>query len=147
MNFVFLIGRIIFGGYWLMASFNHFKNLNYMSEYGKAKGTPSPKLAVAGTGVILLVGGLNMLLGVYPVVGIILLILFLLGSVVPDTWFLEGGRRTNEADRHDQLHEKYGAHRSAFDVLAAAASVADESGDRVAPHGMCGNGQTVYHVF
>ena len=42
MNIAFLIGRIIFGGYWLMASFNHFKNLNYMSEYAKAKGTPSP---------------------------------------------------------------------------------------------------------
>src|ERR1700738_549337 len=80
MNIAFLIGRIIFGGYWLMASFNHFKNLNYMSEYAKAKGTPSPKLAVAGTGVILLVGGLSMLLGVYPVVGIILLIVFLLGG-------------------------------------------------------------------
>src|SRR6266478_2516689 len=79
MNIAFLIGRIVFGGYWLMASFNHFKNLNYMSEYAKAKGTPSPKLAVAGTGVILLVGGLSMLLGVYPVVGIILLIIFLLG--------------------------------------------------------------------
>jgi uncharacterized membrane protein YphA (DoxX/SURF4 family) len=34
---------------------------------------------VAGTGVILLVGGLSMLLGVYPVVGIILLTIFLLG--------------------------------------------------------------------
>jgi putative oxidoreductase len=79
MNIAFLIGRIIFGGYWLMASFNHFKNLNYMSEYAKARGTPSPKLAVAGTGVILLLGGLSMLLGVYPVAGIILLIVFLLG--------------------------------------------------------------------
>jgi putative oxidoreductase len=79
MNIAFLIGRIIFGGYWLMASFNHFKNLNYMSEYAKVKGTPSPKLAVAGTGVILLLGGLSTLLGVYPVVGIILLIIFLLG--------------------------------------------------------------------
>jgi putative oxidoreductase len=79
MNIAFLIGRIIFGGYWLMASFNHFKNVNYMSEYAKARGTPSPKLAVAGTGVILLLGGLSMLLGVYPVVGIILLIVFLLG--------------------------------------------------------------------
>jgi len=79
MNIAFLIGRIIFGGYWLMASFNHFKNLNYVSEYAKAKGTPFPKLAVAGTGVILLLGGLSMLLAVYPVVGIVLLIVFLLG--------------------------------------------------------------------
>jgi putative oxidoreductase len=79
MNIAYLVGRIIFGCYWLMASFNHFKNLNYMSEYAKARGTPSPKLAVAGTGIILLLGGLSMLLGVYPVIGVVLLIIFLLG--------------------------------------------------------------------
>jgi putative oxidoreductase len=79
MNIAFLIGRIIFSAFWLMGSFNHFKNLNYMSEYAKARGAPSPKLAVAGTGVILLLGGLSMLLGVYPVIGIVLLIIFLLG--------------------------------------------------------------------
>jgi putative oxidoreductase len=79
MDIAFLVGRIIFGGYWLMASFNHFKNLNPLSGYAKAKGTPFPKLAVVGTGVILLAGGLSMLLGVYPVIGIILLIVFLVG--------------------------------------------------------------------
>jgi putative oxidoreductase len=82
MDSAFLIGRIIFGGYWLMAALNHFKNLNHMSGYAKAKGTPLPNLAVAGTGVILSAGGLSMLLGVYPVVGIALLIVFLLGVSV-----------------------------------------------------------------
>jgi putative oxidoreductase len=82
MDSAFLIGRIIFGGYWLMAALNHFKNLNHMSVYAKAKGTPLPNLAVAGTGVILSAGGLSMLLGVYPVVGIALLIVFLLGVSV-----------------------------------------------------------------
>ncbi len=79
MNVAFLIGRIIFSGFWLMSSFNHFKNLDYMSEYAKAKGTPFPKLAVAGTGILLLLGGFSMLLGVYPLIGIALLIVFLLG--------------------------------------------------------------------
>ena len=51
MDSAFLIGRIIFGGYWLMAALNQFKNLNHMSGYAKAKGTPLPNLAVAGTGV------------------------------------------------------------------------------------------------
>jgi putative oxidoreductase len=79
MRVAFLIGRIIFGGYWLMGSFNHFKNLKYMSEYAIAKGTPAPKAAVAGTGMLLLLGGLSMLSGVYPTAGISLLIIFLLG--------------------------------------------------------------------
>jgi putative oxidoreductase len=82
MNVAYLIGRIIFGSYWLMAALNHFKNLNHMSGYAKAKGTPLPNLAVAGTGVMLSAGGLSMLLGIYPVVGIALLIVFLLGVSV-----------------------------------------------------------------
>jgi putative oxidoreductase len=82
MNVAFLVGRIIFGAYWLMAAFNHFRNLNYMSEYAKQKGTPSPKLAVAGTGVLLLLGGLSMLLGMLPTIGIALLIIFLVAVSV-----------------------------------------------------------------
>jgi putative oxidoreductase len=82
MDVAFLIGRIVFGSYWLMAAINHFKNLAHMSDYAKAKGTPLPKLAVAGTGVLLLAGGLSMLLGVFPVIGIVLLIVFLLGVSV-----------------------------------------------------------------
>jgi putative oxidoreductase len=79
MEIAFLIGRIVFGGFWLMAGIHHFQNLNTMSGYAQAKGTPAPKLAVGGTGVLLVLGALSMLLGVYPTVGIILLIVFLLG--------------------------------------------------------------------
>ena len=79
MNTAFLIGRIIFGSYWLMAALNHFKNLNHMSEYARAKGTPFPKLAVSGSGVLLLLGGLSVLLGVYASIGVLLLIIFLVG--------------------------------------------------------------------
>jgi uncharacterized membrane protein YphA (DoxX/SURF4 family) len=82
MNVAFLIGRIIFGGYWLMAAVNHFKNLSHLSEYARAKGAPFPKLAVTGSGALLLAGGTSMLLGVYPLAGILLLIVFLLGVSV-----------------------------------------------------------------
>src|SRR5579862_8873708 len=75
MNIAFLIGRIIVGGYFISAGVNHFRNLNYMSEFAKSKGTPAPKAAVAGTGILLL-------LGVSPHIGIILLIIFLLGVSV-----------------------------------------------------------------
>jgi putative oxidoreductase len=72
----------------LIAGFNHFAQLEPMSEYAKVKGTPSPKLAVAGSGILLVLGGLSVLLGVYPTVGIILLIIFLLGASFPmhDFW-------------------------------------------------------------
>lgn len=79
IGILFLIGRIIVGGYYLIAAFNHFTNATMMAGYAQSKGTPSPKLAILGTGVLLLLGGLSFLLGYHPTIGTGLLILFLLG--------------------------------------------------------------------
>jgi putative oxidoreductase len=79
IEILFLIGRIIVGGYFLMAAFNHFTKTGMMAGYAQSKGTPSPKAAVMGTGVLLLLGGLSFLLGYHPTIGTILLIIFLLG--------------------------------------------------------------------
>lgn len=78
-DILFLIGRIIVGGYFLMAAYNHFTNTGMMAGYAQSKGTPAPKLAVMGTGVLLLLGGLSFLLGYHPTIGTILLVIFLLG--------------------------------------------------------------------
>ena len=78
-NILFLIGRIIVGGYFLMAAFNHFTNTGMMAGYAQSKGTPAPKLAVMGTGVLLLLGGASFLLGYHPTIGTMLLVIFLLG--------------------------------------------------------------------
>jgi len=78
MEWVLLIGRIIYGGFFIFSGLNHFMNLGMMGEYALSKGTPAPKVAVAGTGVILVVGGLSVVLGVLPVIGLILILLFLL---------------------------------------------------------------------
>lgn len=77
---LFLIGRIIVGGFFLMSGFNHFAKLNMMAGYAKSKGMPAPELAVGGSGVLLLLGGASMLLGYHPTVGAILLVLFLLSA-------------------------------------------------------------------
>ena len=80
INVAFMVGRIIFSLFWLSAAFSHFRGLDHMADYAKAKAVPAPKLAVAGSGVVLLLAGLSMLLGVYPRIGIVLLVLFLLGA-------------------------------------------------------------------
>jgi putative oxidoreductase len=79
IHILFLIGRIIVGGYFLMAGFNHFRNTKMMAGYAQSKGTPSAKAAVVGTGFLLLLGGLSFLLGYHPTIGTGLLIIFLLG--------------------------------------------------------------------
>ncbi len=91
MEILLLIGRIIFGGYFIMAGFNHFANLKMMSGYAKSKGVPAPGLAVAGTGVMLILGGLSVALGVLPIAGLLLLILFLIPTtlMMHNYWTIE----------------------------------------------------------
>ena len=81
-NIAFLIGRVIVGGFFLMNGFNHFAQLNMMTGYAKSKGIPAPALAVGSSGVLLFLGGLSLLLGYHPTIGVVLLVIFLLA-----TWF------------------------------------------------------------
>jgi len=78
MSLIFLVGRIIFGGYFIMAGWNHFKNLNHMAGYAGSKGVPSPKLAVAASGALALIGGLSILLGIWPGIGVLSLLVFMI---------------------------------------------------------------------
>jgi putative oxidoreductase len=91
MEIILLVGRILFGGFFIMSALNHFQNLGMMSGYAKSKNVPSPRLAVMGTGVMLLVGGVSVLLGILPIVGLTVLILFLLSTLVTmhDFWNLK----------------------------------------------------------
>jgi len=79
MDIVFVIGRILLGGFFVANGINHFRNLNMMAGYAKSKGTPASTLAVGGTGVLLLLGGLSLVFGFQPLVGAALLVIFLLG--------------------------------------------------------------------
>lgn len=45
---------------------NHFTNASEMSHYAQAKGVPVARFGVFVSGVILVLGGLGILLGVYP---------------------------------------------------------------------------------
>jgi putative oxidoreductase len=78
-DIVFLIGRIITGGFFLMNALNHFTKTSMMAGYAQGKGTPAPKASVAGSGVLLLLGGVSLLLGYHPTIGAALLVIFLLG--------------------------------------------------------------------
>ena len=48
-----------------------------MTQYAKMKGVPFPAFAQGVTGLLLLLGGLSILFGIYPYIGIILLAAFL----------------------------------------------------------------------
>jgi uncharacterized membrane protein YphA (DoxX/SURF4 family) len=77
MNTLLLIGRIIFGGYSIYNGVNHFIGFGMMTQYAKMKGVSFPAIAQGMTGLILLLGGLSIVFGIYPFVGIVLLVAFL----------------------------------------------------------------------
>lgn len=80
-NIAFLVGRVIVGCFFLMNGFNHFAQLNMLTGYAKSKGIPAPALAVGGSGVLLFLGGLSLLLGYHPTIGAALLVIFLLSAM------------------------------------------------------------------
>jgi len=80
-NIAFLVGRAIVDCFFLMNGFNHFAQLNMLTGYAKSKGIPAPALAVGGSGVLLFLGGLSLLLGYHPTIGAALLVIFLLSAM------------------------------------------------------------------
>jgi uncharacterized membrane protein YphA (DoxX/SURF4 family) len=78
MDIAFLIGRIIIGLYWIHSGFSHFAGAKNMIPYARVKGVPLAELAVPGTGVLLLVGGLSIITGVLPILAVAALAAFLI---------------------------------------------------------------------
>lgn len=77
-TWLFLLGRIIYGGYFVMASMNHFMHADMMSGYAASKGVKSPKLAIYFSGLLIFLGGLGILLGVYIQISVLYIVMFLL---------------------------------------------------------------------
>ena len=78
MRPLFLLGRAIFGGYFLYNGLNHFLNEQTMSQYAAAKGVAQPDAAVTTSGSMLAAGGLSVLAGVKPRQGLATIIGFLI---------------------------------------------------------------------
>lgn len=77
MEVLFIIGRILLGGFFIYNAVGHFMRVNMMSGYAKSKGVPAAKFSVIFTGLMLLVGGLSIVLNMYAIIGIWILIAFL----------------------------------------------------------------------
>ena len=82
MNAIVLIGRILFGGFFLMSGINHFTKLEAMTGYAKYKKLPAAKLGVLISGLMLVIGGISIILGYYADLGALLLAIFLVLAAV-----------------------------------------------------------------
>lgn len=77
MEFVFLIGRVIFGGFFVLNGINHFAQKKGLAEYAKSKHIASPETAVTLSGLLILLSGACIVLGIFVDIALLGLILFL----------------------------------------------------------------------
>ena len=84
----FLLARVLFGGVLAFMGLNHFQNVDEMAGYAEHKGLPAPRFSVVGSGLVLALGGVGLVLGVVPVLAAGALAVFLLVSAVTmhDFW-------------------------------------------------------------
>ena len=82
MNFIVLLGRILFSAIFILSSFKHFST-DYI-DYASAEGVPFPDLLVPLSGVLALLGGLSILFGLKARWGAWLIVIFL----VPVTFMM-----------------------------------------------------------
>jgi uncharacterized membrane protein YphA (DoxX/SURF4 family) len=102
VDIVVLIGRILFSALFLGSAFGHLTQTKAMAGYAASKRLPSPAVAVLGSGVLILLGGFSVLLGVWPDLGALLLIVFL----VPTAFLMHGFWRERDPmmRQNDQVH-------------------------------------------
>lgn len=77
MDIIFLIGRILLAGIFLVSAVGHFANREPMGQYATSKGVPNAETGVVVSGVIAGLAGLSLILGLWIDVGALLLIVFL----------------------------------------------------------------------
>jgi putative oxidoreductase len=69
MKVPFLLGRFIFGGFFLYNGIHHFRERKTLGQYAQSKNVPKPEAMVMASGAALIIGGTSILLGVKPKLG------------------------------------------------------------------------------
>jgi putative oxidoreductase len=82
MDVIVLIGRILFAFLFLTSGYAHFAQRQMMAQYAGSKKVPQPLYAVLAGGVLLVLGGLMVLFGVWADLGALFLVAFLLPTAV-----------------------------------------------------------------
>jgi putative oxidoreductase len=86
MDVVLLIGRVLFVALFLGSAVGHLTQTDAMAGYAASRGVKMARPATVVSGVMMVLGGLSVLLGVWGDLGALLLFLFL----VPTAFLMHG---------------------------------------------------------
>lgn len=98
----FLLGRVLIGGVLAFMGVNHFLQTDAMTGYARSKGVPVARLSVLGSGLVLVLGGLSVALGLFPLLGAALLVAFhvVVTPTMHDFWNVDDP----EAQQNEMTH-------------------------------------------
>jgi len=82
MSVLVLVGRIMFAAIFLNSAVGHLTKTTMLGGYAASRGVPRAKVAVFGSGLLLALGGLSVLLGVWADLGALLLVIFLVPTAL-----------------------------------------------------------------
>src|SRR5438093_3286077 len=96
MRGLFVVGRTIFGGFFVYSGIKHFMRKDSMTAYASSKGVPSADAAVQAMGGMLIAGGLSVVSGFKPRRGLAAIV----GFLVPVTLQMHRFWEEQEPGRH-----------------------------------------------
>jgi len=78
MRALHVVGRTIFGGFFVYSGISHFQEREKFSQYAASKGVVAPAFAVGASGALAIAGGLSVLAGAKPRRGLTAILAFLI---------------------------------------------------------------------
>lgn len=102
MKALYVIGRAVFGGFFLYNGINHFLNQEPLSRYANAKELPMPDEAVLASGALMTVAGISLVFGLKPRWGAAGVLTFLAAAspLFHDFWNMEDPQQA----QNDMIH-------------------------------------------
>ncbi|HYI00813.1 DoxX family protein [Hyalangium sp.] len=82
MNALAPLGRLLFSALFIFSGVNHFIQVDTMTPYAQSVGLPAARLAILGSGALLVVCGICVLLGAITRLSAALIALFLVAAAL-----------------------------------------------------------------
>lgn len=88
-------GRILMGGFYVIAGVHHFYLLDPLTKMIAARGVPAPGSVLILGSLLQLVAGLLLMVGIFPMLAAMALIIFTLGAsaMLLNFWTMKGDER------------------------------------------------------
>jgi uncharacterized membrane protein YphA (DoxX/SURF4 family) len=126
MDAIELIGRIVFAVLFLDYGSLHFRQREGMIAYARSFGAPAPEVTVPGAGLMMLLGGTMIATGIWPDVGALLIIGFVLpAGFVGHAYWKETDWQMRAAQRA-QFWKNIAICGGALYIFATAVSAGDD---------------------